>query len=246
MSRAARAASLGHSGRATADRLHELERLVRTDPDARVRAVALGALARTASRRDAAATWRIAASDPDPAVRRRAAELAPGLGTNVAAGALLALLADDDPLVAEAAAFALGERRRLGPRGLAALGRSATDHGDPLVREAAVAALGALGDPSALPAVLSACDDKPAVRRRAVLALAAFDGEEVEARLRLALTDRDWQVRQAAIDLVGDPPEEGGRLLERVNDGSVVGGRGIGTAAGHEMQPPGDASTDAE
>ena len=55
--------------------------------------------------------------------------------------------------------------------------------------------------------VLSACDDKPAVRRRAALALAAFDGEEVEARLRLALTDRDWQVRQAAIDLVGDQPE---------------------------------------
>ena len=75
------------------------------------------------------------------------------------------------------------------------------------MREAAVAALGALGDPSALPVVLAACDDKPAVRRRAVLALAAFDGEEVEARLRLALTDRDWQVRQAADDLLGDQPE---------------------------------------
>jgi HEAT repeat protein len=246
MRRAARAASFGHGGRATADRLHELEQLARTDPDARVRAVALGAVARSASQRDAAATWRIAASDPDPAVRRRAAELAPGLGTYVAAGALLALLADDDPLVAEAAAFALGERRRLGPRALAALGRAATDHGDPLVREAAVAALGALGDPSTLPVVLSACDDKPAVRRRAVLALAAFDGEEVEARLRLALTDRDWQVRQAAIDLVGDQPEGGKGLLERVDDGSVVGGRGIGAAAGHQMETPGDTSTDAE
>ena len=84
---------------------------------------------------------------------------------------------------------------------LAALGRAATDHDDPLVREAAVAALGALGDPSTLPVVLAACDDKPAVRRRAVLALAAFDGAEVEARLALALTDRDWQVRQAAEDL---------------------------------------------
>ena len=32
-------------------------------------------------------------------------------------------------------------------------------------------------------------------------ALAAFDGPEVEARLEAALTDRDWQVRQAAEDL---------------------------------------------
>jgi len=57
--------------------------------------------------------------------------------------------------------------------------------------------------------VLAACDDKPAVRRRAVLALAAFDGPEVEERLRRALEDRDWQVRQAAEDLLdaGSSPE---------------------------------------
>ena len=79
---------------------------------------------------------------------------------------------------------------------------AATQHADPLVREAAVAALGALGDPGTLEVVLAACDDKPAVRRRAVLALAAFDGPEVEARLQTALTDRDWQVRQAAEDLL--------------------------------------------
>ena len=50
--------------------------------------------------------------------------------------------------------------------------------------------------------MLAACDDKPAIRRRAVLALAAFDGDDVEARLRAALTDPDWQVRQAAEDLL--------------------------------------------
>jgi len=70
------------------------------------------------------------------------------------------------------------------------------------VREAAVAALGALGEPSTLPAVLAACDDKPAIRRRAVLALAAFDNPEVDRRIRAALTDHDWQVRQAAEDLL--------------------------------------------
>jgi HEAT repeat protein len=54
--------------------------------------------------------------------------------------------------------------------------------------------------------VLAACRDKPAIRRRAVLALAAFEGDEVEAQLRTALTDADWQVRQAAEDLLNISP----------------------------------------
>ena len=52
-----------------------------------------------------------------------------------------------------------------------------------------------------LAAVLAACRDKPAVRRRAVLALAPFTGPDVDAALAAALDDRDWQVRQAAEDL---------------------------------------------
>ncbi len=76
-----------------------------------------------------------------------------------------------------------------------------TDHRDAIAREAAVAALGALGDPSGLPAVLAACSDRAAVRRRAVLALAPFAGPEVDDALARALDDKDWQVRQAAEDL---------------------------------------------
>jgi len=34
-----------------------------------------------------------------------------------------------------------------------------------------------------------------------VLALAPFDGPAVDAAIAKALTDRDWQVRQAAEDL---------------------------------------------
>jgi hypothetical protein len=34
-----------------------------------------------------------------------------------------------------------------------------------------------------------------------VLALAPFDGDEVDAALQAALADRDWQVRQAAEDV---------------------------------------------
>ena len=41
---------------------------------------------------------------------------------------------------------------------------------------------------------------KATVRRRAVIALAPFDGPEVDAALHAALEDRDWQVRQAAED----------------------------------------------
>jgi len=66
-----------------------------------------------------------------------------------------------------------------------------------------VAALGALGDPAGLEAVLAACGDKPAIRRRAVLALAAFDGPQVDEALQAALADKDWQTRQAAEDLLG-------------------------------------------
>jgi HEAT repeat protein len=135
-------------------------------------------------------------------VRLRAAQVAPRLGRAARAGVLLELLRDDDIWVAEAAAYAIGEHPRPGTRAVAAVAAAATEHHDALVREAAVAALGALGDPATLPAVLHACDDKPAIRRRAVLALAAFDGAEVEARLQRALEDRDWQVRQAAEDLL--------------------------------------------
>ena len=202
MERAAAAAILGRRTRITVDEQRALAALVESDPDARVRSVALGALVHAAPRRSAARTWRVAARDADRNVRRRAAELAPALGRAAAARTLLALLADDEPLVAEAAAFALGEHPSATPRVISALGRATTTHDDALVREAAVAALGAIGDPSSLPMVFVACDDKPAVRRRAVLALAAFEGEAVEARLRQALEDRDWQTRTAAEQLL--------------------------------------------
>jgi len=182
-----------------------LAALVSGDRDPRVRAAALGALARLPG--PPADPWLRAAADPDAPVRRRAADLAPVFATRglTVAPGLLVLLGDEDAAVAEAAAWALGE---LGPEALAAgaverLAEAAGSSGDPLVREAAVAALGALGDPGGLDAVLAACADKPAIRRRAVLALAAFDGPAVDAALRTALADKDWQTRQAAEDLLG-------------------------------------------
>jgi HEAT repeat protein len=182
----------------------------RTDPDARVRIAALRALVELGNRDDAEAAWLGGVHDPEAAVRRRAAELAVRLAPGSPApagivGALVELLADADATVVEAAAWALGE---LGPdvgepQAVTALASAATAHSDARAREAAVAALGALGDRAGLDAVLAACRDKPGVRRRAVLALAAFDGPDVEAALTAASSDKDWQVRQAAEDVRG-------------------------------------------
>ena len=86
------------------------------------------------------------------------------------------------------AASASGERRgRAPPR---RPGETATV--DPLVRESSVAALGAIGDDRGLDAILGATTDKPAIRRRAVLALAPFldpdhpRADDVAAALRAA------------------------------------------------------------
>jgi len=182
----------------------ELAAVANRDGDPRVRAVALAALVRGGDRSISAPVWRHACTDADARVRLRAAQLAPALGRAAASALLCALLRDDDAWVAEAAAFAIGEHPHPARAATDALLDAAQHHDDALVREAAVAALGARGDPATLPVVLRACDDKPAIRRRAVLALAAFDGPEVEARLRAALQDRDWQVRQAAEDLLNE------------------------------------------
>jgi HEAT repeat protein len=112
-------------------------------------------------------------------------------------------LADQDPHVVEAGCFALGEMGAAAARAVPALSGVGRDHPDPLCREAAVAALGAIGDVGGLPVILAATSDRPAVRRRAVLALAPFDGPEVDAALERARADRDWQVRQAAEDVGG-------------------------------------------
>ena len=163
--------------------------------DSVVRELALGALHRMQSLTDA--DLELALHDDDRLVRRRAAELGalhPGVD-------LAPLLADLEPVVVEMAVWAYGEREQVDDNTLQTIISLTTDHDDQLVREAGAAALGAIGDERGVPAILSACDDKPAVRRRAVLALAPFSGPEIEAAIDTALTDRDWQVRQSAEDL---------------------------------------------
>jgi HEAT repeat protein len=174
------------------------------DPDPTVRAAALGALARADDL--TVADVEAGLADGAPVVRQRATELAARWPGDVGPR-LLPGLDDHDPSVVEMAAWACGERSPAEPGVVERLALVATGHDDPLCREAAVAALGALGDAAGLPAILTATTDKPAVRRRAVLALAPFDGPDVDTALQRALEDRDWQVRQAAEDLLGRPDD---------------------------------------
>lgn len=184
----------GHTGDTRAARTA----LADTDPSMRI--AALGALARAQALTDQ--ELHPCLRDPNPGVRRRAAELAATHPDEHITSALLDLLRDPEYLVAEMAAWALGERAST-PEVVASLSHLAGEHEDPLCREAAVAALGALSDPDGLPAILKATTDKPAIRRRAVIALAPFEGHEVDAALVRARSDRDWQVRQAAEDQEG-------------------------------------------
>ena len=164
-------------------------------PDPAVRAAALGALERLGRLTDD--DLREALADAAMPVRRRAAELsARHLDVD-----LVATLSDSDARVVEVAAWACGEHESTNNAVVETLVGLARNAEEPLVREAAVAALGAIGDERAVDAIVAACSDKPAVRRRAVLALAPFDGPEVDAAIERALADRDWQVRQAAEDL---------------------------------------------
>jgi len=126
-------------------------------------------------------------------------------------------LGDPDPLVVEAACWSVGEAGDA--RALLDLSGLVRAHGDPRVREAAVAGIGAIvagrdgadaalrdgadaALDAALDAVLQAAADKPAVRRRAAVALSAFTGPVATAALERLAGDRDWQVRQVAAEIL--------------------------------------------
>ncbi len=199
------------------------------DSDATVRAAAIGAVVRLgrAGALDGSDTVDAVVAglaDRDPDVRRRAANEAArwagadggadrdpdGRWTRHLADALLHRLdGGDEAQVLEVVAFACGELDLDGDdlaeartAVVDALATQAETHEDHLCRESAVAALGSIGDVRGLDAVIAACGDRANVRRRAVLALAAFDDPAASAAMRRLLDDRDLQVRQAAEELL--------------------------------------------
>ena len=217
------AAAAGHAGNATGARMHL------NDDDPMVRCSALRGLERAGGL--GTSDLEAGLEDLAPAVRITALELAVGR-SDLSVATLTARLDDGDHRVVEAAAWACGEKVSATDGGegdtgdsdaaesaiatchtgegdgyitavVAALARLAGAHEDPLCRESAVAALGAIAHPAGLPAILAGLGDKPEIRRRAVIALAPFDGPEVDAALLKATTDRDKQVRTAATELRG-------------------------------------------
>ncbi len=150
--------------------------------------------------------WRTQLLDADVDVRREALTLIADspLADESLLDVLIDALADDDALVVDGAVFALGEHLYL--PALEPLISVARDHDDARCRESAIAALGAIGDDRARPVIVAALEDKPPVRRRAIVALANFEGPDIDAALARASEDRDWQVR-AAVDQLGRAEE---------------------------------------
>ena len=165
------------------------------DGDPRVRASSIAVL----SENDALDESLIALglSDPNPLVRMTVARAA----AQNSSISVLELLNDEDSSVVEIACWAAGEQTEHPDSLIEALAAIVLEHEDALCRESAVAALGALGDVRGLESILKATKDIATVRRRAVIALAPFEGQAVTDALQFALSDRDWQVRQAAEDL---------------------------------------------
>lgn len=140
--------------------------------------------------------WTTLCADPESEVRREAlSEMGARGRCRITPAQLIELLDDPDALVAEAAAYVAGECLVMECE--AALINIVSTHEDARCRETAVVALGSLGKDSSRATIVAALVDKPTVRRRAIVALANFEGDDIEEALDRAADDRDWQVRSA-------------------------------------------------
>lgn len=188
------------AGFAQGEHYAETLRVNLSDPSPRRRILAL----RGAVRQSIATTddWVAALDDERSDVRREALNLIAYASIDPVAltPRIVELLHDADPLVVDGAVFALAEHQCV--EAVEELVLVATHHDDARCRESAVAALGVFGDDRGRAAVLGALDDKPPVRRRAIVALANFEGPDIDEALAKASEDRDWQVR-AAVDQLG-------------------------------------------
>ena len=174
--------------------------------DPEVRVAALGALDRLGEL--TADDLTSALGDPAATVRRRAARLCAGRAGMTAP--LVALLDDDEPTVADEAAFALGESAPDGSgpgpgraEAVRALSAMARDHADALCRESAIGRPGLDRRPRR---GSTRCWRAAGTGRRSAAAPCwpwprSRDREVTEA-LEALTDDRDLQVRQAAEDLL--------------------------------------------
>ncbi len=172
------------------------------DPCGRIRAVALAACMRL-GRLDGPAI-NTALEDPEVEVRLAGAKAAARMGSDSLAARLAV---EKEPLVAEAIIFAMGEQREESTYPV--LRNAALEHPDALCREAAVAAIANFERDDSIEVLERAARDKPAIRRRVAVALAAVDDPRATELLHRLAEDRDWQTRQIAKEILAI--EEGDR-----------------------------------
>jgi len=166
-------------------------------------------------------------SDPDDAVRARAAILLSGIDSERAAGRLSVALYDSDPLVRQYAAWGLGrlaisctigslknalndpepEVRQqvlwaLGRMGADAAGALAagTENSDPFIRQQSLHAISHVEDDKAVSTLIAALDDEVSeVRCQAVIELARIGDERIIPGLNKAMQDPNTEIRRMAV-----------------------------------------------
>ena len=115
-------------------------------------------------------------------------------------GKITKALRHADPVVREAAAWALGQ---IGARGTANDVVAALRDQDERVRGTAALSLGLMDDASAAPALMAALEDSnPDVARYALVSLIRLNAAPIELLLR-SLHHDDWGVRQGAAKSLG-------------------------------------------
>jgi HEAT repeat protein len=153
----------------------------------------------------------------DPEVQRRSPALGPALVKAFAESE------EDDPRVRRYLALAIG-RLESPPAGASQTLAAALDSTDAETRIAIVWALGALGDPTAVPAIqkLYASDDA-GVRKVVVYALGMLPAGQQDDTLRTALNDPAPDVQwNAAVALAEDGIADGVPVLQRMLDREYV------------------------
>ncbi len=206
-----------------------LARLLRTSASAEARRNAVWALTRIEASSARTAT-RLALSDRDDSVRHAAVHAA-GLWRDAGAlDQLAAVVTSGPPLIARAAAEALG---RLGdaravPPIIAAAAASGVDR---VLEHSLTYALIEIGSPSATDAGARSAVAARA-RRAALIALDQMDGNQVTAAAVLPLVDHaDPILRETAWWIAGRHPEWGGALAEHFRRSLAAQGAAAGDAA---------------
>ena len=162
--------------------------------------------------------------DPEWSVRVAAIEALGATAHPSAVEPLIAAIRDTEkagsPAAVQVRAAAVAALQRAGPAAGPLLRQSASD-GSPRLREAAIEALGGIGDPEAVPTLVAALgDERSNVRQAAARALARARTPDAVTALIASLHHRDPSTRRSVIDALGEAGDpRAAEALSRVLSG---------------------------